>query len=180
MNVEVETINILSPYFDKNGSIVQQLKRQYSKSRINVVVDIHHGLLPYELDTTGINIYDWSKVNETKENDLSRLHGKLISFEIKGGEEYILQGSSNATSAALGCDEKNSINQELNIWLHTTKKDTVLNRLGINLNDNARINSEDLKEKENQIQSSSEYPQVHFPIKIKCAELEENITYALH
>ena len=174
-NVEVETINILSPYFDKNGSIIQQLKKQYSKSRINVIVDIHHGLLPYKLDTTGINFYDWSKVNETKENDLSRLHGKLISFEIKGGEEYILQGSSNATSAALGCDEKNSINQELNIWLHTTKKNTVLNRLGINLNDNARINSEDLKENENQIKSSSEYPQVHFPIKIKCAELEENI-----
>ena len=138
-------------------------------------MDIQHGLLPYNLDTTGINIYDWSKVNETKENDFSRLHGKLISFEIKGGEEYILQGSSNATSAALGYDKQNSTNQELNIWLHSTKKDTILNRLGINLNDDARINSEDLIEKENEIKSSSESPQVHFPIKIKCAELEENI-----
>lgn len=173
--IEVETINILSPYFDKKGSIVQQLKSQFPKARVNVVMDIQHGLLPYDLDSTGINIYDWSKVNETKENDLSRLHGKLISFEIKGGEEYILQGSSNATSAALGCDEKNSINQELNIWLHSTKKGTVLSRLGVNLNDDARINSEDLKEKENQIQASSESPQMHFPIKIKCAELEENI-----
>ena len=45
-------------------------------------MDIQHGLLPYDLDTAGINIYDWSKVNETKENDLSRLHGKLLSFEI--------------------------------------------------------------------------------------------------
>jgi len=173
--IEVETINILSPYFDKKGSIVQQLKSQFPKARVNVVMDIQHGLLPYDLDTKGINIYDWSKVNETKENDLSRLHGKLISFEIKGGEEYILQGSSNATSAALGCDEKNSINQELNIWLHSTKKSTVLKRLGVNLNDDARINSEDLKEKENQTQASSESPQIHFPIKIKCAELEENI-----
>lgn len=173
--IEVETINILSPYFDKKGSIVQQLKIQFPKARVNVVMDIQHGLLPYDLDTTGINIYDWSKVNETKENDLSRLHGKLISFQIKGGEEYILQGSSNATSAALGCDEKNSINQELNIWLHSTKKDTVLNRLGVNLIDTARINLEDLIEKENQTQASSESSQIHFPIKIKCAELEENI-----
>ena len=173
--IEVETINILSPYFDKKGSIVQQLKSKFPMARVNVVMDIQHGLLPYDLDATGINIYDWSKVNETKENDLSRLHGKLISFQIKGGEEYILQGSSNATSAALGCDEKNSINQELNIWLHSTKKDTVLNRLGVNLIDTARINLEDLKEKENQVQASSETPQIHFPIKIKCAELEENI-----
>lgn len=173
--IEVETINIISPYFDKKGSIVQQLKSKFPMARVNVVMDIQHGLLPYDLDTTGINIYDWSKVNETKENDLSRLHGKLISFQIKGGEEYILQGSSNATSAALGCDEKNSINQELNIWLHSTKKDTVLNRLGVNLIDTARINLEDLKEKENQVQASSETPQIHFPIKIKCAELEENI-----
>ena len=173
--IEVETINILSPYFDKNGSIVQQLKSQYPKARINVVMDIQHGLLPYNLDTQDINTYDWSKVNETKENDLSRLHGKLISFEIKGGEEYILQGSSNATSAALGCDHKKSTNQELNIWLHSMKKDTVFNRLGINLNDEARINFEEIKEKDDQINSSHESHQVHFPIKIKCAELEENI-----
>jgi hypothetical protein len=173
--IEVETINILSPYFDKDGNIIQQLKSQYPMARINVVMDIQHGLLPYNLDTSGINIYDWSKVNETKENDLSRLHGKLISFEIKGGEEYILQGSSNATSAALGCDHKNSKNQELNIWLHSIKKDTILNRLGIYLNDDARINFEDINEKENQIQSYHESLQVHFPVKIKCAELEENI-----
>ena len=173
--MEVETINILSPYFDKNGSIIKQLKSQYPKASINVIMDIQHGLLPYNLDTKGINIYDWSKVNETKENEFSRLHGKLISFEIKAGDEYILQGSSNATSAALGCDKQNSTNQELNIWLCSSKKDTILNRLGINLNDDARINSEDLIEKENQIKSSSERPQIHFPIKIKCAELEENI-----
>jgi len=173
--IEVETINILSPYFDKNGSIVQQLKSQYLNARINVVMDIQHGLLPHDLNTKGINIYDWSKVNGNKENDLSRLHGKLISFEIKGDEEYILQGSSNATSAALGCDYKDSINQELNIWIHSSKKDTALNRLGINLYDDARVNLEDLKEKENQIHSSSENHQIHFPIKIKCAELEENL-----
>ena len=172
---EVETKNVLSPYFDKKGSVIQQLKSQYPKAKINVVMDIKHGLLPYDLDTAGINIYDWSKVNETKENDLSRLHGKLLSFEINGGEEYILQGSSNATPAAIGCDDKNSTNQELNIWLHSTKKDTVLSRLKINLNDDARINLEDLKEKENQIQPISETPQIQFPNKIKCAELEENI-----
>lgn len=171
---EVETINILSPYFDKNGMIVQQLKSQYPKARINVVMDIQHGLLPYNLNNTGINIYDWSKVNKTKENEFSRLHGKLISFEIKGNEEFILQGSSNATSAALGCDKQNSINQELNVWIYSTKNNTVFNRLGINLNDDARINLEDLIEKENQIKPNFESPYINFPIKIKCAELEEN------
>ena len=34
---------------------------------------------------------------------------------------------------------------------------------------------EEIKEKDDQINSSHESHQVHFPIKIKCAELEENI-----
>lgn len=172
---EVEAVNILSPYYDKKGDVIHQLKKQYPKAKINVVLDVQHGLLPYDLDTKGVDIYDWSKINETKENDHSRLHGKLISFEIKDGEEFILQGSSNATSAALGCDLKNSINHELNIWLHSKKTSTVLNRLGIKLNANALINLEDFKENENQGQSTIESRSIYFPIRIKCAELEENI-----
>ena len=40
--------------------------------------------------------------------------------------------------------KQNSINQELNVWIYSTKNNTVFNRLGINLNDDARINLEDL------------------------------------
>lgn len=167
---DVTSINVLSPYYDKDGFFLSALERSFPGITINVILDKEFGLLPFNIKTSTINFYDWQKVKSIQENDNSRLHAKLIVFRMRNDSEFIFAGSSNATCAAIGLTEKKAQNKELNLFIKKPHSD-IFKELKIHLSKEALI--ELPPPPENEIPSSFERKNLlKKPLQIKYAELD--------
>lgn len=136
-NEKVIEITSISPFYDINGKVLQELKSNFPSAAINVVLD-ESGLIPSAMQVSkGFTFYDWrdagvSKVQYAKsENAKSKLHGKIIHFKTKSGREFCLFGSANVTPEGLGLAGKNS-NAEVSLLIQS-EKGGLLNELGIKL-----------------------------------------------
>lgn len=136
-NEKVIEITSISPFYDINGKVLQELKSIFPSAAINVVLD-ESGLIPSAMQVSkGFTFYDWrdagvSKVQYAKsENAKSKLHGKIIHFKTKSGREFCLFGSANVTPEGLGLAGKNS-NAEVSLLIQS-EKGGLLNELGIKL-----------------------------------------------
>ena len=108
----LQSITVVSPYYDKNGQFIKQLFVDFQPIQMNCIVDTKSGLLPTELDSTHqqiISFYDWSDCVEKYNEIVNRLHAKMILFKYSDGSEYLLLGSANASMAAMGSLSSNSI-----------------------------------------------------------------------
>ena len=136
-NEKVIEITSISPFYDNNGKALQELKSLFSSAKINVVLD-ERGLIPSSMQVSKtFTFYDWrdagvSKVQYAKsENSKSKLHGKIIHFKTKSGNEFCLFGSANVTPEGLGLAGKYS-NAEVSLLIQS-EKGGLLNGLGIKL-----------------------------------------------
>ncbi len=171
--LDVETIteiNILSPYYDEDGLFLEELEKLFPDAIINAVVDVDFGLLPYNYQKGKVNFYNWQKVNSSKENDVSRLHAKLIAFKTKNNDEFIISGSSNATCAGFGVGKRKASNKELNLFIKK-QNSNIFKDLGIKLTTESKVNIAELH-KVNQLNSIDSKKTIKKVLKIKYAEID--------
>lgn len=118
-NKNIEQITVVSPYYDRSGTQLIQLKKHFNPSRFKCMVDPKSGLLPTEVSTEGIDFYNWADCKKDYEETYNRLHAKLIHFQDKENE-YVLLGSANMTVAAMGTADNKAANAEAGILLRRT------------------------------------------------------------
>ena len=117
-------ITVVSPYFDKEGKIIQQLQRDFSPQKINVFID-ESGILPSEFPFEkydNVKFYHWNDAKKDFNDNFNRLHAKLIHFQYLD-KEILLFGSANATISALGDENNDGINSEVSLLIKREKSD---------------------------------------------------------
>ena len=117
-------ITVVSPYFDKEGKIIQQLQRDFSPQKINVLID-ESGILPSEFPFekySNVKFYHWKDAKNDFNDNFNRLHAKLIHFQYLD-KEILLFGSANATISALGDENNDGINSEVSLLIKREKSD---------------------------------------------------------
>jgi hypothetical protein len=68
-------ITVVSPYFDKEGKIIQQLQRDFSPQKINVFID-ESGILPSEFPFekySNVKFYHWKDAKNDFNDNFNRL-----------------------------------------------------------------------------------------------------------
>lgn len=120
-NEEVENFTIISPYYDRSGKQLKQLKDHFDPKKMICIVEPNSGLLPTESTIEGIEFYNWAACNPDYDATYSRLHAKFIYIQLKR-EEYLLIGSANVTIAGMGTPNGNAKNAEAGVLLKRPKK----------------------------------------------------------
>ena len=125
----IESISILSPYYDEDGAFLLQLLEKFPNTKIEVYLPKFHGLPPTKMDPNKrISFYTWE---ETKRGQMNfkgsdayerKLHSKAFNFKSKEFN-YFLIGSANATIPAFGFSDKRGMNEEFGAIYKSTKKD---------------------------------------------------------
>lgn len=130
---EVQTITVLSPYFDEYGESLIALSRLCPNSTVNILIHKDCVLPPSKMaQNDRIHFYDFS---DTKRGKISfktyerQLHAKILHFKTKDSE-YCMVGSANATLAGLGTITHRGINEEFGVLYYSTKLD-FLSLLGL-------------------------------------------------
>lgn len=144
----IERVEIISPFYDKAGVLVNSIQKEFAPKEIKCVID-NNGTYPTVLMNNkidGLSFYKWDSV---RNNSISGpLHAKII--QLKAGDEYyLLYGSANAGENAFG---SNGIykNDEACFFMHNSNYDYLFN-LGFFINDDALYtikDSNDFPEKE--------------------------------
>jgi hypothetical protein len=168
----LESIVIISPYFNKRGQIISQFKNDLNPKTIKVVVDSRYGTVPYEYDATSdVQFYDWQKVESIQKNQSPRLHAKIIQFNY-AEQSYILVGSANATVEALGTKNTHSKNAEMCLLISSTSSKDWLQEMELEFLEVGDFNLANYIPIENN-QSNNETES--FDFKIQHAELESTV-----
>jgi hypothetical protein len=128
-NDTIESISIVSPYYDEDGAFLLQLLEKFSNAKLEVYLPKLHGLPPTKMDSNKrISFFIWE---ETKRGQMNfkgsdayerKLHSKVFNFKSKECN-YFLIGSANATIPAFGSSDKRGINEEFGAIYKSTKKD---------------------------------------------------------
>lgn len=129
---KIKKLTILSPYFDEQGKILQQLSTDLDIDEVVCITDKEFGILPYRLNDElrkKIPFYDW----QGNGWGFNRLHAKVFHFQYQDGWEYLLIGSANATINALGSFTSNARNAEAGVLLRRKGPDNFIEQLGINI-----------------------------------------------
>lgn len=131
---KLETLTIVSPYYDSDGELLSELYEAYKPKNFNCIVDAEYGLLP-----TGISnklkkiivFYNWKDCKNDYNDIYNRLHAKIFHFQYSDGSEYLMLGSANATIAAMGSSGKKAVNSEAGIIIQRLSKTNYLKELDI-------------------------------------------------
>jgi hypothetical protein len=172
-NSDIEAMTIVSPYYDKSGQELAQLKSHFSPVRMNCLIDSNSGIIPTEMDKTisdQINFYDWADCKADYETTYNRLHAKLIHIRFSN-EEYLLLGSANITMAAMGNTEFRAANGEAGILMKRDGSSKIwIEELGIKL----PKKSIELKKVQNRGIENSTVHRTNYKCKILYSELRGN------
>ena len=99
-NEKVTEITTVSPYYDKQGKALEEIKNAFPNAKINVVID-ESGTIPMELPDSKIyNFHDWKELDLCRNigaKQQSKLHAKILYFKTKSNKEFCLFGSANIT-----------------------------------------------------------------------------------
>jgi len=170
-NEKITEITAVSPYYDKEGKALEEIKNTFPNAKINVVID-ESGTIPTELpDHKKYTFHDWKELDLCRHigaKQQSKLHAKILHFKTKGNKEFCLFGSANITSAGLGIS--NTANSEVSLFVQS-EKENILDKIVLILksrskkklsnfavNDKVSIEQEILKNN-------------RFPIKLLAAEI---------
>lgn len=170
----VRQITLFSPYFDREGQVLQACREDFPAAKLRVITEQQSRLLPFMLPSTaGITFYDWQQLQASKEEEgyYHPLHAKLWLFELSDGSEVALLGSSNATTAAIGTTKSPALNHELNVLIRRAKGG-VMRELGFQLNAKA-IFELPAPPEDDPIVARSVAERPMLSLKIKFAELEQ-------
>lgn len=148
--IDEETINsitVMSPFYDSRAELVKALYERYNPERINIIVERGFGAPPKSQAIPDyVNIYSWDKAVPEGKQWQEFFHSKCFFFE---GEtnNYLLCGSANASVAAFGGPGVASTNKEASVGYKSTTTD-YLAESGIRLIE--PISASDVKENPSQ------------------------------
>lgn len=146
---QVDRFTIISPYFDKHGSVVADLLAQHGRAVARIVIEDRWGSYPTYMAPSvaaRCTFYRWKgpKTDDNATDSVpARLHAKLIVAHLSNGGEVFLLGSSNASLAGLGTPNKSASNNEVNLIIRKERSD-ILQDLGLSLHDADTIAFSDL------------------------------------
>ena len=170
-NASVSSIQIVSPFYDVNGGMIDILHQRFSHSQIRCVVT-KDGTYPYDMIINPpfwLSFHLWDEICNREENVRKKLHGKLMQFDTEEGT-FLVIGSANLTSNAM-----NGINDEACLLIKSEKTRNYFNELGINIEDANVIKTEEkstLIKPERKIQEK-ESKSYHIR---SCEKIDERIT----
>ena len=168
----IETLTVISPYFDKNGQLLEQLNTDLDINEFICIMDKDFGLLPYDLGPTVLEkskFFDWKDCLKNFDVRFNRLHAKIFHFKYADGLEYLLFGSANATISAFGSKESIAKNGESSLLLRRQKSVNYITELGINLENIIPFRIDEIERKEALVLGSIET--VSFQNRILYCEL---------
>ncbi|MEQ8628291.1 hypothetical protein [Ekhidna sp.] len=134
----LKALNIVSPYFDKNGEAILNFKEDFELDFITCLTDPNSELLPFDLDDqtkSQFEFYNWGQCIVEFNAKYNRLHAKLFNFLHDDGTEYLLIGSCNATMNALGSNSGDAVNDEAAILIRRNSNESYLTQLGVEASD---------------------------------------------
>lgn len=132
---EVNTIKVIAPFYDTEGSLISTLRSTFNPQEIKCAIDESYGYIPNKIkDASKIEFFHWHEIfgSENQFELSKKLHAKAIQFETSEGT-FLVFGSANATSAAFGLNT-HCYNDEANIIVHSHEKEDFFENLGIDLN----------------------------------------------
>lgn len=132
----LKTLTIVSPYFDKKGTLLKQLLTDYNPPTFRCIVDTNSGVLPSAMEDAEkkrIQFYDWQNCIEDYFFEVNRLHAKIFHFEYYDGSEKMFLGSANASMAALGGKRSQAVNAEAGILISRNQSGNWLSELKVSL-----------------------------------------------
>ena len=165
----LESLVIISPYFNKKGQVIENLIADLKPNKVKVVVDSRFGTVPFQFNNTNkTQFFDWDKVASISKDQSPRLHAKIIQFKFKT-KTAILIGSANATIEALGTNTNKTKNAEMSLLISSDTQEDWLEEMKIELPEKGDFILDNYIPKtiENTIGDSE-----HNVIKIKHAELD--------
>lgn len=123
---KVVHLSMLAPYYDNSGRALATLIDAFEPLQVDCFVDTTMGLIPKELPD--------SYKQRIKFHNMKgkRTHAKIIQLETDS-HTWVLSGSANITSAALGIDAPIG-NEEASVLLRTTKSIDYIKELGFEQN----------------------------------------------
>lgn len=142
---EVNTIKVIAPFYDMDGSLISTLRSTFTPQKIKCAIDESYGYIPNKIkDVSKIEFFHWHEIFESENQfELSKkLHAKAIQFETSEGI-FLVFGSANATGAAYGLNT-HCFNDEANIVIHSHKED-FFKKLGIDFNKQCTKNINDFQ-----------------------------------
>lgn len=131
---KLKTLTVISPYYDLRGEFINELSSHYSPEKFICVLDVDFGLLPTGISDTlknAITFYDWKLCKKDYDTKFNRLHAKIFHFQYEDGNEFMVLGSANATTAAMGGKNSKAVNHEAGLLLKRNSKSNWLKELGI-------------------------------------------------
>jgi succinate dehydrogenase flavin-adding protein (antitoxin of CptAB toxin-antitoxin module) len=143
----ISTINIHSPFFDNEISIVKALLKDIEPSSINI------GLQPQHVEINPENItklpdvvhfFDINGLLKKQGNETPRyVHAKLL--ELQGRKySYLLLGSANLSFAAMGGKNASSKNEEISLLLRRKGSESYFESLGLVFSKEDKIDAKEL------------------------------------
>ena len=168
---QAKELTVISPYYDKSGKLIMELKNRFQPKSTKCIVDENSGLLPTEIEPDSqINFYSWAECKADYNDIYNRLHAKIFHFTYSK-EEYLLLGSANATMAAMGSSTSKAANGEAGVLLKRNNNEkTWLEELKINI----PSSSIELQEKQTRGIGESSVPKINYKYRVLYAELRSN------
>jgi hypothetical protein len=125
----IETISIVSPYFDEDGAFLMLLLDEFPKANLEIYIPKENGLPPTKLiPNPRIKFYSWEDTKrgqlnlKSNETFYRSLHSKVFQFKSKELNYFII-GSANATIPGFGTMKKRGINEEFGAIYKSSKTD---------------------------------------------------------
>lgn len=132
----IKKLTIISPYFDNQGLVLNQITSDLTIGEIICITDSEFGILPNKLNDQlyqRIKFYDWKDCLENFDKRNGRLHAKIFHFEYENGLEYIYVGSANATINGFGSKTVKASNAEAGLIIKRNFNKGYLHELGISV-----------------------------------------------
>jgi len=170
-NERITEITAVSPYYDKQGKALEEIKNTFPNAQINVVID-ENGTIPTELpDYKKYTFHDWKELDLCRNigaKQQSKLHAKILHFKTKSNKEFCLFGSANITSAGLGIS--NTVNSEVSLFIQS-EKGGILDKIGLKLKGSSKKQLSKFAINNKVSIEQSIIKNNRFPIKLLAAEI---------
>ena len=123
-NEIINSITVMSPYYDSEGHFLQQLNKQFKPKEFNIILQEDFGAIPFKMKpANNMNFYYWPDIQN---GDVKQeyFHAKNLVFEGKN-RKFLISGSANASIAAFGSHNFAMTNQEACILYQSANFDFV-------------------------------------------------------
>lgn len=131
---KLKSLTSVSPFYDKNGFALSKIIEEYKPSTVNCILEGFEGTVPTDMAekfADQIKFFSWKDCKSDFNDDVNRLHAKLLHFEFENSEALYF-GSANITEAAFGT-RGTAANGEAGILLRRNGDSNWLKDLGITL-----------------------------------------------